>query len=39
MASAWIISPTRRGFAQGWSALPATLDTLRQMLRTVHVSH
>ncbi|HEV8198166.1 MAG TPA: hypothetical protein VGP87_16100 [Gemmatimonadales bacterium] len=39
MASAWIISATRRGFAQGWSALPATLDTLRQMLRTVHVSH
>jgi hypothetical protein len=39
MASGWIISGTRRGFAQGWSALPATLDTLRLMLRTVHVAH
>jgi hypothetical protein len=39
MASGWIISDTRRGFAQGWSAMPATLDTLRQMLRTVQVAH
>ncbi|HEU5218553.1 MAG TPA: hypothetical protein VFU23_07830 [Gemmatimonadales bacterium] len=37
MASGWIISRTRRGFAQGWSAAPATLDTLRQMLRTVQL--
>ncbi len=38
MASGWIVSSTRRGFAQGWTALPATLDTLRQMLRTVHIT-
>ncbi len=38
MASGWIISGSRRGFAQGWSAQPATLDTLRQMLRTVHLA-
>jgi hypothetical protein len=35
MASGWVVSNDRRGFAQGWTALPATLDTLRQMLRTV----
>jgi len=39
MASGWVVSNTRRGFAQGWTALPATLDTLRQMLRTVQVLH
>lgn len=35
--SGWIVSAKRRGFAQGWAALPVTLDTLRQMLRTVRV--
>jgi hypothetical protein len=35
--SGWIIAGDRRGFAQGWATLPVTLDTLRQMLRTVHV--
>lgn len=35
--SGWIIASDRRGFAQGWATLPITLDTLRQMLRTVRV--
>jgi hypothetical protein len=38
MTSGWIISGNRRGFAQGWTALPATLDTLRLMLRTVRIT-
>lgn len=38
MASGWVISSDRRGFAQGWTALAATLDTLRQMLRTVRIN-
>ena len=37
MVSGWTLSSRRRGFAQGWAALPVTLDTLRQMLRTVQV--
>ncbi len=36
--SGWIIAGNRRGFAQGWAALPLTLDTLRQMLRTVRLA-
>ena len=35
--SGWIIASDRRGFAQGWATLPITLDTLRQMLRSVRV--
>ena len=35
--SGWVIAGDRRGFAQGWATLPLTLDTLRQMLRTVRV--
>jgi len=35
--SGWVIASDRRGFAQGWATLPVTLDTLRQMLRTVRV--
>jgi hypothetical protein len=35
--SGWVIASDRRGFAQGWATQPATLDTLRQMLRTVRV--
>lgn len=35
--SGWVIASDRRGFAQGWATLPMTLDTLRQMLRTVRV--
>ena len=38
MASGWIVSSARRGFAQGWTAMPATLDTLRQMLRTIRIT-
>jgi hypothetical protein len=38
MASGWIVSNDRRGFAQGWTAMAATLDTLRQMLRTVRIT-
>lgn len=38
MASGWVVSKDRRGFAQGWTAIPATLDTLRLMLRTVQIA-
>ena len=37
MVSGWVVSKERRGFAQGWTAQPATLDTLRLMLRTVRL--
>jgi hypothetical protein len=36
--SGWIVASDRRGFAQGWATVPMTLDTLRQMLRTVRVA-
>lgn len=35
LSSAWIVSDTVRALAQGWSANPAMLDTLRRALRTV----
>jgi hypothetical protein len=37
MVAGWVVSNDRRGFAQGWTAQPATLDTLRSMLRTVRI--
>ncbi len=35
MVSGWILADGQRGFAQGWAARAITLDTLRQVLRTV----
>jgi hypothetical protein len=34
----WIVSTRSRAFAQGWATHPATLDTLRAMLRTVRIA-
>ena len=31
----WTLTNTSRGFAQGWTTNPATLDTLRDILKTV----
>jgi hypothetical protein len=35
----WTVSNTRRAFAQGWAVNPTTLDTLRNMLKTVSLPH
>jgi hypothetical protein len=37
MVSGWRISPSRRGFAQGWARVGAVLDTLRMAVRSVRV--
>ena len=34
----WAVSPDEHGFAQGWAANPATLDTLRQAVRTLRLA-
>jgi hypothetical protein len=36
--SGWVLSPDRRGFAQGWASAAAILDTLRLAMRTVRVA-
>jgi len=35
LSSAWIVADSIRALAQGWSANPAALDTLRRALRTI----
>jgi hypothetical protein len=34
----WIVSPTRRGLAQGWASTGTVLDTLRAVIGTVQVA-